>query len=73
MSKVIEIDYVNPKAWIPKKRPKKRNVSVPLDEDDIELLDLIAGEFKIDRAVIMRLAIQFASKNKAFIDALKQF
>jgi hypothetical protein len=69
----IDIEFEDPRSWRPRVRPRKRNISVPMEEDDLVLLDKIAKEFRIDRAVIMRMSIQFAIKNKVFIETIQQF
>jgi hypothetical protein len=69
----LDIEYTAPRDWRPRVRPRKRNISVPMEVDDIELLDKISQALRIDRAVIMRMAIQFSIKNKVFLETIEQF
>jgi hypothetical protein len=72
MNNKIDLEYVPPKDWKPFVRVKKRNVSVPLEAEDIDLADKVSAAFNINRAVILRMCIQFALKNKIFLETIEQ-
>ena len=69
----IEWEYVRPEEWHPFIRERKRNISVPLEIEDVSLYDKLSKATNIDRAVLLRMAIQFAIKNKTLIEIVEQF
>jgi len=54
------------------RRKRKQNLSVPLEEDTIAILDKTAEKHNMSRAELMRFALEYALKSEGFNDLLKQ-
>jgi hypothetical protein len=55
-----------------RRRKRKQNLSVPLEEDTIAKLKEASARYKMSRAELMRFALEYAIKSVGFHDLLKQ-
>jgi hypothetical protein len=54
------------------RKKRKKNITVPLDEDTISIINIQTRKYKMARCELMRNMIEFASKNVQFEQLMEQ-
>jgi hypothetical protein len=54
------------------RKQRKKNITIPLDVDTIELINKQTNKYRMSRCELLRSMIEFASKNSQFALLMEQ-